>query len=249
MARDEAERRALVRGLARVGAGRLLLFCLVDDHLHAVVRAAQAGLLAEGLHRVLRCRRSDLKFKRPHLEPVETRAYVRNLIRYVLRQPESHNLGVESALWTGSCFLDLVGARLLPGFDSAALRSELPPLRMRELFTIVGLAAAPLRPSSDEAFARAGAARLVDLAASVHALGPTLNGRSNVVCNARALAALTTRHAGLPSQVVVRFLGVSQRTVQRLAERAVDPQALLALRLRLALEDRVRATATGRAAT
>ncbi len=35
-ARNEAERRRSVREIARLGGDRLLLFCLVDEHLRAV---------------------------------------------------------------------------------------------------------------------------------------------------------------------------------------------------------------------
>ncbi len=33
-----------------------------------------------------------------------------NVFGYLLRQPSHHDLQVHPALWTGSCFLDLVGA-------------------------------------------------------------------------------------------------------------------------------------------
>ena len=39
LAREETERRRLVRDLARVGGGQLMLFSLVDDHFHGGIRS------------------------------------------------------------------------------------------------------------------------------------------------------------------------------------------------------------------
>ena len=93
LARDEAERRELVRALAKITANRLLLFCLVDDHLHAVLRSEQVGYLAAGVQRMLQARRRDLKLEPNHLVLVDTRSYLRWLVSYVLKQPEKHGLG------------------------------------------------------------------------------------------------------------------------------------------------------------
>jgi hypothetical protein len=46
-------------------------------------------------------------------------------VTYLLKQPVKHGLDVHPALWTGSCFLDLIGARLIPGFSTAPLRAAL----------------------------------------------------------------------------------------------------------------------------
>lgn len=238
LARDEAERRALVRALARVGGDRLLLFSLVDDHFHAGLRAEFAGRVGDALRRVLVARRPDLEFKPPHLEPVGTRAYLRWLVRYLIAQPERHGLGVDAALWTGSCFQDLVGARVLPGFEVTPLRNELPRLRLGGLFDALGLGTEPFRPADDDALDRAGVARLVDLAAGVYAVGPALMGRSTPVVSARALAATVAGLVGVPTSTLARFLGVVPRTVRSLAQRPPDVRAVLALRRRLALEER-----------
>ncbi len=239
LARDVAERRALVRALARVGGRRLTLFSLVDDHFHAAIRAESPARVGEGLRRVLAAQRPDLELKRPHLEPVGSRSYLRWLVRYLITQPEHHGLGVPSALWTGSCFQDLVGARLLGGFDVAPLRNELPRLRLGELFVHLGLGDEPFLPADDEALARVSVARLVDLAAGVHAVGPTLMGRSTLVVAARSLVVSVAAVAGHGAPIVARFLGVVPRAVRYLARREVDPRAVLALRRRLALEERV----------
>jgi hypothetical protein len=239
LARDETERRALVRDLARIAAGRLMVFNLVDDHFHGVPRGERPGVLADSLRRVLRARRPDLELKRSHLEPVGTRSYARWLIDYVLGQSARHGLGVPTALWTGSCFQDLVGARLLPGFDARPLRAELPRLVQGDLLEAVGLDLAPLGDADDEALARAGAARIVDLALGVHCVGPVLTDRSASAVRACALAARVARLVKTPLSEIARFLGRSLRSVERLAGRDVDAKAIRALRRRLALEQRV----------
>ncbi|MHC4393865.1 MAG: transposase, partial [Planctomycetota bacterium] len=42
----ESDRRRLVRSIASVGATRLIVFCLVDDHLHVALKADRAGVAA-----------------------------------------------------------------------------------------------------------------------------------------------------------------------------------------------------------
>ena len=52
-ARNEAERRRSVREIVRLGASRLLLFCLVDEHLHTVLGGLRIGYLGRDLRRLL----------------------------------------------------------------------------------------------------------------------------------------------------------------------------------------------------
>jgi hypothetical protein len=243
LARDEAERRALVRTLVRIAADRMILFNVLDDHLHAVLRGERARRLAEGLRRALISLRPDLELKTPHLEPVGTRAYLRSLVGYVLRQTDEHGLGVSSALWTGSCFQDLAGARWLPGFNGGPLREELPRLQSRELFELVGLTPEPLAQANDDALVRVGVARLVELAAGVFAVDPALTDNTPASVRARVLAARLGRDLDQPTSQIARFLGVVPRAARDLAARDVDPEAVAALRRRLTLEVRVAARA------
>lgn len=97
----------------------------------------------------------------------------------------------------------------------------------------------PGRLADDDAVTRVGVARLVDLAAGVYAVGPTLEGRSAPVVAARSLAVHTATRAGYGAPIIARFVGVGPRAVRYLARRRLDPRAVLALRRRLALEERV----------
>jgi hypothetical protein len=247
LARDERERRALLRALTRRGGPRLLLFNLVDDHLHQVLSGRRVKVLARDLRRAIGAARPDLELDPPHVKPVSTRSYLRWLVEYLLDQPRKHDLaGVHPALWTGSCFQDLIGLRLLPGFDPARIRAELPRLRQRHLFPHVGLTPSLLAPADDDALHRAGAARIVRLAAATCAVGPELKGRSRPVVEARALAVNLAARVGLATREVAGYLGVGTRAVQKLARRDhAMSKAELALRRRLTLEDCIAGTSLG----
>jgi hypothetical protein len=240
IARDEAERRRILTALARTGGSRLLLFSLVDDHLHTALSGDRLGLLARDLRWVLRRYRPDLALDPAHVKPVETRSHLTWLVAYLLRQPEKHGLaGVHPAIYGGSCLQDLVGARLLTGFSPGLLRAELPRLTQRELLPMVGLTEDRLAPASDEDLRRGGVARLVDLAAATLAVAPDFRGRDAVTVRARVLAARLSNHLEFAAREVGRLLQVTLRAVHRFAnDRDEDPRAENALRLRSSLEDR-----------
>jgi hypothetical protein len=244
LARDETERRTLVRALASVATRRLLGFGFADDHLHFSARARHPRHLARDVRRRVAAALPSVQLQTPHLQPIESRAHLERVVTYQLRQTAKHDVAstASAALWTGSCFLDLVGARLLPGFDASLLQAELPRLRARLLFGAVGLAPVPLEPASNDTLRRAGAARLVTLAAAVYAVGPALVGRGRLVVAARALAVQVANRCGLPASEVRLLLGVNQSTTWRLTQRPTDPRAARALRLRLTLEQRVAAS-------
>jgi hypothetical protein len=241
LARSEAERRALVRALARTGRERLFAFGLADDHAHGGITGERPRMIARDVRRALLAVRPDLRLQAPHLKLVDRRPYLRWLVTYVLRQVKKHELGAHPALWSGSCFQDLVGARLLSGYSGAPLRAALPPLRIRDLLEDMGLEPVPLEPVCDEQLRGAGPERLVTLAASVYCVGPQLTGRSSPVVAARALAAAVGVKLGFSRAALAPLLGATPQTIGRLATRTPDPAAVRALRLRLVLEERVRA--------
>lgn len=240
LARTEAERRLAIHAVVATGRARLLLFCLVDDHLHALLRGERIGLLARDIRATLARLRKDLELKPPHLDPVTTRAHTTNVLYYLLGQPARHGLSVHPALHGGSCFLDLVGARLLPGFDPTGIRSELPRLQLRELFRVVGLQPVPLVPATDAALLPLGVAGLARLAATVFAVDPEFGGRAATTTRARALAATTARRMGLRLCELADPLRVTRQAASLLARRPVDPRAELALRRLATLEERAR---------
>jgi len=240
--------RAAVRAFARVAGGETLLFCIVDEHVHVVARCdrERAGRLARAVSLALKPT-ADVGFrKQAYIGPVEERRHMQRLVTYVLEQPSHHELPVHPALWTGSCFQDLVGARCV-GALGAPLTGPLPRFKLAEVLPSVGLGAAVIVPADDERLHEAGAQRLAQAAAAALSVNPALTGnRQEVVC-ARAAAAVLARCAGISTSSVADALGASLRCVQNLSHVEPDSRVFEAVRTRLALEDVVAALeATGR---
>ena len=86
----------------------------------------------------------------------------------------------------------------------------------------------------------AGAARLAEVAASVYGVGPGLVGRTVPVVKARTLAAVLGVRLGFSRVQLNPFLNATPQAIGRHVGRPLDPKGERALRLRFALEDRVR---------
>ena len=136
--------------VTRTCGRELLLFCVVDDHVHLVLRgtAKRVGQLAGNVSQSLR--RSGTPLDRARIRPVSSRSHLRTLVRYVLDQTTHHTLSTapHPALWPGSSFWDLVGARAMPGFGATPLREALPRLTSDDVWGAVGLPA--LEPESGD---------------------------------------------------------------------------------------------------
>ena len=232
---DEPLRRQALHRLAAVVRDRALLFCLVDDHVHLVARGerAEGGRLARAA--LLSLRTLAPRLEPAHIRPVDGRSHLLHLVRYCLLQPQHHGLAGHPALYTGSCFLDLVGARRLPGLR-LPLSEALPRLRGRELLAIVGLTEERLLPIDDELLRGLGLTRLVEAAAATLAVGPVLAGKQPAVVAARAaVIALSTAR----TTELAWALGISTESVRQHRARPVEPKLLRAVRMRLAVEQRV----------
>lgn len=235
---DEAARLHAVRTLARIIPQDMALFCVVDDHDHLVLRGERprAGLLGRSVRLALgHDARGRLEPAR--IRPVESRSHMLWLVRYVLTQAPHHGLPTHPALCSGSCFLDLVGARVIPGF-TLCLGEVLPRLQRSELYRIVGLGG-EVQPAPDELVRARGAVRLRDAARAALALGPDPDGRTPCEVSARRAVAALGLAARLSANDLAWALRVPLRTIGRLARGAVPPQLARAIRLRLALEDAV----------
>jgi len=234
---DEAARRRAVRALAGVAGPRLRLFALGDRTLHVVAtaRGADAGRLGRDLRLALRPL-SAVPMDPARIRPVEGPAHLQALLAWLLGQPARDGVPVHPALWTGSCFPDLAGARLLPGYRPD-LGEWLPRLPRHAAFRAAGLPPDGLDPATDASVRAAGAARVRDAAAAALAVDPDLVGREAPVVAARAAACALAHGAGAGNGEIARVIGVPLRTVQRLVHRAVPAILLDAVRRRLALED------------
>lgn len=242
----ESELRVATTKLAQIAGNASVIFGVVDDHLHDVVEAPDF----EGATRHSRRIRLSLRgvaqaaFNNRDIAPVESRSHLRALVRYVLTQVEHHGIAVHPALWSGSCFLDLAGARWLPGL-TLRLKDALPRLAWRDLLEMVHLPYDPLRPVSNERLATFGVERIASAAASALNVSPRLAGRQPRVVLARRCVATLVREGRIPLGEMMRRLGWPPRSITRRAAAPVPGFALLAIRRRLALEELV-ARAGGR---
>ena len=237
---EEADTRRAVRTLVRVCGPRAVLYNAVDDHLHLVAQVGEGelGRLTQAVLLALRAL-TEVPFAPVHVKPVTDRDHLKTLVRYVLQQGPHHGLPTHPALAAGSCFADLVGARILPGFEQRLPRL-LPRLQPSDIYAAASLPLArPPLPADDDALAQAGAARLLAACAAAVAAPPGLAGREPWVVDARAAFVQLAQAAGLPTRVVARIGELPQRTVQSLVHRTVPSSLLDAGRLRIALEDAV----------
>jgi hypothetical protein len=223
--RDPVGRLAAIRALLRVDV-EVLLFSVVDTHVHAVLHGADRwsrAAVSRALSVAVACRGEPAVAK-----PVVGRSHLQSLVRYLLVQPAHHGLELPVARYEGSCFFDLIGARLLDGFDPGAIRAHLPRLRDRDLLGIVGLdALEPLGVDGQALPALVAAARGV--------YGAVGRGRPAHEVAARMLAAQAARRAGFDLEAISVALATSPRTVRRALAAAPDERHWRALGLQLAL--------------
>lgn len=230
----------LLHIVTRCTGDALLLFGVADDHLHLVLEGSRfdLGHRVTVLQAALRRSFRDQDASHPRTEPawareVAHRRHLHTLISYVMQQPEHHGTRLPVANWQASCFPDLVGGRLLPGFNSERIRSRLPRLSETELWSVAGLPVLePLRPDEVGQF---GSTTLVRAAAAVYAAGTDLRVMRPEVQAARKLAVWLLGKAGLSTETAAACVGCSTRTVQRLRRGAVDPRAARAGLLLLAI--------------
>lgn len=235
----EASLRQAVRVLVHTAGRELVLFCIVDDHLHAVLRCERPVVTwrARSLCRVIRAR-AAVPVAPSWISAVESRSHMQNLVGYILDQTSHHGLPVHPALWSGSCFPDLIGARCLPGLD-LQLQRALPRLQTWEICKAVGLQERDLAPLDHEEVRALGAARILAASSAVLGVGPGVAGQRRDLFVARALTAQVCGEVGLSREDLGWVLDRSRRQILRLEEAPIPETLLLGVRRRLALEQAV----------
>ena len=236
----EAVRRAVLRAIAEVAGAFVVLFAIVDDHVHIiiVVEPDKLWVVQRALTMVLG-NRSAVPLAPCFVKPVETRKHSEHLVKYCLTQNQHHGVGGHAATDTGSCFLDLVGARRIPKLNMPILRA-LPRFRLREVYAHVGLPQVELAPGDDGMIRALGMVRFAELAAEALCVGPGLGGNRAEVANARAVIAVIGAAAGFRADDIGHALGVVPAAARRLIARAVDAADVRAVRMRVALDVAVR---------
>lgn len=202
-----------------MAGGSVVLFALVDDHVHIAA----------------------------HVSDVRGRAHLEWLVRYLLGQPAHHGIAIHPVLGSGSCFPNLVGARCVPAL-TLRVPTALPRYRLREAYGIVGLPQVPLEPATAEQIRAAGAPRLVHAAAFAAGAGPEL-GRDNLSIAVRRVTAALAAEADIHLDELAHAMGTTRDAARKIGLRPAAPGLLAATRLRIALESAAATAGAAAAAT
>jgi len=237
---DQAGLLGAVRALVCAVGKWALMFCIVDEHIHLVMMCdrERAGRIAQATALAVRPFVGDSGLEPARIRTVNGNNHLDNLVAYVVRQPAKHGVNGHPALWGGSCFLDLVGARVIDGFDPKRIAVAYPRYRVGRLSDEVGLTSASVAPVGLDAVHRLGLARLIEATAAAHAV-PDLSSRTRQVTEVRAAAAHLGLEAGSRATDVAAALGVHRAQIGRWTRHRREDIAL-ATRVRLALEEAVR---------
>ncbi len=234
---EEVRRKALLV-LVRHAGPWLIAFCVVDDHLHVLVVCSRerAGKLRRAIVMGLRPV-AGLGFEDTYIKPVETRAHLKSLVAYCIEQPKRYGLGVPSAVWSGSCFSELVGARRIDGL-LLRVAEVLPRYRVADAWLAADVRGG-IPPVPEERLPGIALTALRGAASFATCAHPRLVGRSKRETDARAEVVQLGKPAGFRKDVIASFLGISGEAVRLLGHRSLDEGLLSATRLRLAIVEAV----------
>jgi REP element-mobilizing transposase RayT len=239
---DEALRLEALRRLVRICGAELVVFCIVDDHLHWVVRCDERRrvVIARAVRRSMQAL-SGVETKPVHAEPIDGRRHMETVRRYVLIQTVKHELGVHPALWTGGCFPDLVGARWLPELR-LQLFEVLPRSGPWDLCRDIGLPPQRFEPATLPQLRELGPSALVEAAAAACGAPLSLRGKSRPVATARRVACWLGREAEIPSRKLAHALDIHPGAARKLLAKPPPREAVQATLVRIALEAQVAAS-------
>lgn len=227
--------------LARIAGKVMLLFSIVDDHLHLVstgdrefTRRLRQSIL-QALTPI-----ADVTLGRSWVGRVKGRKHLLRLIRYHVVQVVKHNIQrAHPALWSGSCFQDLAGARKLPGLELQTgenlPREQIKAVACQE----VGLPGFSAPPIDVTMLRTLGIARIKAAAASALAADPDFTGRSKAVVLARQVTSRLGILAGISKREIGWALNLSRQGLSRLLQTKTPDALLNAARSRLAIEEEV----------
>jgi hypothetical protein len=234
--RDEASRLAAVRRLAHKAGTHIVVFCLVDEHVHVAVTGdrSKAGRFSRSILLATRPW-TAVALEPAEITPVTNRFHLQRLVPYVLGQPMRHRLPVHPALWSGSCFVDLIGARAIEGLNLLVARL-LPRFRLRDALCAVGLPKAELKAPSIDEIRRLGAFRVTQAAAAALCVPHPLQGTTTPTSLARAAACQVAHVAGIPRSELSHSLRITRRAIRKLLNKPINGRVLRSVHRRLGLE-------------
>jgi REP element-mobilizing transposase RayT len=243
---DEELRLEALRRLIRICGEALVMFCIVDDHLHWVVLCdlRRRSTIARAVRRSVQAL-SGVETKPVHAEAINGRRHMETVRRYLLTQPSKHGLAKHPALWTGSAFPDLVGARWIPELKPR-LFEVLPRSGVRDLCGDVGLPLERFDPATLTTLRELGPTTLVERAAAACGAPRALKGKSRSVATARRVACWLGREAEIPSKALARALEIHPGAARKVLAKPPPREAVEATLVRVTLEQQVARSASFR---
>ncbi|NUP12339.1 MAG: hypothetical protein HOW73_40350 [Polyangiaceae bacterium] len=213
----------IVHGRSR----RMLAFRLADTHGHAVLACSryEAGRFAQQLTTSLRkVLKLSVPFEPSRIRPVEDQRHLMNCIPYVLRQDARHGLEPNPSHECSS-LPDLLGLRVFGCSAANDLGAFAPRLKPAALWLECG--------GVDVTGVEPDLTHLSDAAAAAWLL-PNLRSRTNPCVDAKR-AAVHAARGQLAVAALARRLGISERTVYRLAAEPCAPDLVRAVTLQMRL--------------
>jgi REP element-mobilizing transposase RayT len=239
---DETLRRKVVHKLVKKSGQEMVLYCVVDNHIHLVVACdrKRVGAIKMALHKSLGALVVQ-EMLPAHLRSVGSQSHLRWLVRYLLLQVIHHELEEHPALWSGSCFQDLVGARYIKGAINLRQRLEahLPRYHWKNYYEIIGLPLQEIEPASIVEVQNSGFSRLVEAASVSLATEPSLKGKFEQAILAKRSVAQIGKVVGFSIAQMARTLKAPERTIRHMCAQPVEKDAKAAICTRLALENTV----------
>jgi hypothetical protein len=227
--------RRAVRALARVIGPRLISWALPGNHVHAVATGtrAEVGLLARNLRFSFRA--LGIRLDEAHHRPITGVDDLQSVVAYQLRQAKRHGTSDRPALFEGGCFLDLVGARFVEGFDAKLVLKHLPRFDLSRHLHEVAARGLPT-PIPESEIRSVGAMRLIEATTSALAVGPDLSSDAPPVVTARRVAVALGTAAGISRKELAFALDVAPQSIGRLERATREPRLELVVRTRLGVD-------------
>jgi len=233
----------LKRGLAF----RLLVFRLVDSHLHfhvaeslrasmELARRIEVGISLALYPTDARDENDQpVGFARAFPTEIRNQAHLFNAFDYILRQSEHHRLSWDAHA-AASNLPDLLGLRLLGDYTADVARELLPRKVTRQLLL--------RRLGVEEIAPQDGPLEYLHQAVCASIGLTTLTKKTSSV-RAAQIAAVNVVKDRLPTPTLAEFLEIAPRTVQRMRKNRADPRLEQAIRLQLTLHATLDTSTTG----
>jgi hypothetical protein len=210
------------------GVGRnfgVYAWCAADTHLHigAFCSEEEARELARRVKIAMqRLFSYGVPFHDARIRPVYDQSHASNLLHYIIGQ-SAHHAAPQDDAHEANCIHDLLGARVIASWLAVRLREHLARVTRESLLAPLGLRSFNERSALD-----------LNAIAAAFAL-PGLDGPGADAIAARRVAAHLATPAERPE--LAEALGVSPRTLRRLASEPVHEGHLRAIRRQLGLRD------------